>query len=80
LAYGRGWLAAIILLALALSPFVSQRLRVAACKEHHTGLEHLAGLAVAGKVVPVIERSYPLSDAPEAMRHLVAGRARGKLQ
>lgn len=67
------------LLALALSPFVSQRLRVAACKEHHTGLEHLAGLAAAGKVVPVIERSYALGEVPDAMRHLEAGRARGKL-
>jgi hypothetical protein len=29
--------------------------------------------------VPVVEQTYPLSDMPNAMRQLVAGRARGKL-
>jgi NADPH:quinone reductase-like Zn-dependent oxidoreductase len=36
-------------------------------------------LMEAGKVVPVIDRVYPLSEAPEALRYLVAGHARGKV-
>jgi len=34
---------------------------------------------VAGKVTPSIDRTYPLDQVPEAMRHLEAGKARGKV-
>ena len=64
---------------LALSPFVGQRLTAFVCKEHFSGLERLAGLAQDGRLVPAIERTYPLSEMPDAMRHLVSGGARGKL-
>jgi NADPH:quinone reductase-like Zn-dependent oxidoreductase len=36
-------------------------------------------LIEAGKVTPVIDRTYPLSEAAEAMRYLEAGHARGKI-
>jgi NADPH:quinone reductase-like Zn-dependent oxidoreductase len=65
--------------ALALSRFVGQRLTTFANKEHFSGLERLAALADDGRLVPAIERTYALSDMPEAMRHLVGGHARGKL-
>ena len=65
--------------ALALSPFVGQRLTMLGPKEHYTVLERLTELIGSGQLVPVIEQVYPLSDMPDAMRHLVAGRARGKL-
>jgi len=52
---------------------------MAICKEHYSGLERLATLAAAGQITPVVERSYPLEQVPEAMRHLEAGKARGKL-
>ena len=39
----------------------------------------LAGMLEAGKVVPVIDRRYPLSEAAEAIRYLEEGRARGKV-
>jgi NADPH:quinone reductase-like Zn-dependent oxidoreductase len=39
----------------------------------------LGSLIEAGKLKPVIERTYQLADAPEALRHLEAGHARGKL-
>ena len=65
--------------ALALSPFVGQRLTLLAPKEHHTVLERLTHLIEAGQVVPAIDRTYPLDDVPDAMRHLEAGLARGKL-
>ena len=64
---------------LALSPFVGQRLTTFLCKEHFAGLERLADLAQAGRIVPAVERTYALEDMPDAMRHLVSGNARGKL-
>ena len=39
----------------------------------------LAELFEAGKVVPVIDRRYPLSEVPEALRYLEEGRALGKV-
>jgi NADPH:quinone reductase-like Zn-dependent oxidoreductase len=65
--------------ALVVSPFVRQRLTSFISRERHADLERLAVLADDGRVVPVIERTYPLADAPAAMRHLAAGQARGKL-
>ena len=65
--------------ALALAPFVRQRLTMKTPREHYSDLERLARLIEAGRLTPAIERTYPLDQAPEAMRHLVAGQARGKL-
>jgi NADPH:quinone reductase-like Zn-dependent oxidoreductase len=65
--------------AVALSPFVRQRLTMKTPNEHYAGLERLAQLIEAGELSPIIERAYPLHEAPQAMRHLEAGRARGKL-
>ncbi len=42
-------------------------------------LDFLAELYEAGKVKPVIDRRYPLSEVPEAFRYLEAGYARGKI-
>jgi NADPH:quinone reductase-like Zn-dependent oxidoreductase len=42
-------------------------------------LEFLAELFEAGKVVPVIDRRYPLSELPEALRYLEEGHALGKV-
>jgi NADPH:quinone reductase-like Zn-dependent oxidoreductase len=60
--------------ALALSPFVGQRLTTFGPKEHYTVLDRLTELIEVGQLVPVIEQTYPLSDMPNAMRHLQAGR------
>ena len=65
--------------ALAISPFVRQRLTMAVPKEHYSIVERLAQLIEDGSVVPSVDRTYPLSDAATAMRQLVAGQARGKL-
>jgi NADPH:quinone reductase-like Zn-dependent oxidoreductase len=65
--------------ALALSPFVGQRLTTFGPREHHTILERLTELIENGHLMPVIEQTYPLNEMPDAMRHLVAGHARGKL-
>jgi len=42
-------------------------------------LEVLHELLEAGKVTPVVDRTFPLSEVPEAIRYLRAGRAHGKV-
>jgi NADPH:quinone reductase-like Zn-dependent oxidoreductase len=65
--------------ALALSLFVRQRLTSCLCRERSADLERLTELIEAGKVTPSVDRSYPLDQVPDAMRHLAAGKARGKV-
>jgi NADPH:quinone reductase-like Zn-dependent oxidoreductase len=65
--------------AIALSPFVGQRLTMLASKERHTDLEALSPYLENGQVVPFIDRTYPLADVPVAIRRLEAGQARGKI-
>jgi NADPH:quinone reductase-like Zn-dependent oxidoreductase len=42
-------------------------------------LPFLMGLIEAGKVTPVIDKTYPLEEAADAMRYLEAGHFRGKV-
>jgi NADPH:quinone reductase-like Zn-dependent oxidoreductase len=65
--------------ALARSPFVRQRLTMVMAKQDHADLERLAQLIEAGNLTPAIGKTYPLPQAPDAMRDLVAGHAQGKL-
>lgn len=65
--------------ALALSPFVRQRLTTFVSKVDLSGLERLASLVDNGRLVPVVERTFSLSEMPKAMRHLESDHARGKL-
>ena len=65
--------------ALALSPFVGQRFATFINKEQSSHLELLTELIESGRVTPSVDRTYPLDRAPEAMRHLEAGQARGKV-
>jgi NADPH:quinone reductase-like Zn-dependent oxidoreductase len=46
---------------------------------NQSDLEFLRELLEAGKVVSVIDRVYPLSETPEAIRYLEEGHARGKV-
>jgi NADPH:quinone reductase-like Zn-dependent oxidoreductase len=62
-----------------LSPFVQQRLTMLSSKERASDQERLTALIEAGQLVPSIDRTYPLDRVPEAMRHLAAGRVRGKV-
>jgi NADPH:quinone reductase-like Zn-dependent oxidoreductase len=68
-----------ILRAPILSALVRQKLRPFISKERSEDLVVLKELIEAGKVTPVIDKTYPLSEAPAAMRHLEAGHARGKI-
>ena len=65
--------------ALARSPFTRQRLTMLISRQRGADLETLARLIEAGQLTPVIGKTYPLRQAPDAMRHLQAGHARGKL-
>jgi NADPH:quinone reductase-like Zn-dependent oxidoreductase len=68
-----------ILRAPILSALVRQRLRPLVSKERSEDLVVLKELIEAGKVTPVIDRTYPLREAPEAIRYLQEGHARGKV-
>jgi NADPH:quinone reductase-like Zn-dependent oxidoreductase len=65
--------------ALAVSPFVRQRLTMFIAKQRSSDLERLTGLIEAGTLTPSVDRTYSLDRVPEAMRYLEAGKARGKL-
>ena len=65
--------------AMLLSPFVGQRLGTFVSIESAEHLVALKELIEAGKVTPVIDRSYPLAEAPDAVRYVEQGRARGKV-
>jgi NADPH:quinone reductase-like Zn-dependent oxidoreductase len=65
--------------AVALSPLVRQRLTLLVPKEHSSELERLTELIESGAVAPSIDRTYPLAEAADAMRQLVAGQVRGKI-
>ena len=68
-----------LLRALLLSPFVGQRLAMFVCSENARDLTVLTELIESGKVRPVVDRTYPLSETPAAIRYLTAGHARGKV-
>jgi NADPH:quinone reductase-like Zn-dependent oxidoreductase len=62
-----------------LSRFVGQQLATFMCSENAADLLVLADLIKSGKVTPVIDKTYPLSQTPDAIRHMQEGHARGKL-
>jgi NADPH:quinone reductase-like Zn-dependent oxidoreductase len=83
--FGQGagrWFGSIprVLKLVALSPFVSQlptpNLSMPDKKNQMVALKRLLE---AGKFTPVIDRTYPLSEVPEAIRYLEEGHARGKV-
>jgi NADPH:quinone reductase-like Zn-dependent oxidoreductase len=65
--------------ALALSPFVRQRLTMFVGQVRTRDLDRLAALIDDGAVTPSLHRTFPLDETPAAMRLLEAGAARGKV-
>ena len=69
--------------ALTLGPLLSRigskKMCFVAAKINQKDLDFLKGLLEAGKIVPVIDRRYPLSEVPEALRYLEEGHAKGKV-
>jgi NADPH:quinone reductase-like Zn-dependent oxidoreductase len=62
-----------------LSRFVRHRLLALTAAPSKENLATLRELAESGKVTPVIDRTYPLSEAPEAIRYLEVEHARAKV-
>ena len=65
--------------ALMLSPFVDQELVLILARLRQDDLTIIGDLMQAGKVTPVIDRRYRLSEVPEAIRYSEEGHARGKI-
>ena len=65
--------------ALALSPLVRQRLTMYISRHRQADLVTLRRLIEEGQITPVIDQTCPLARAPQAVRHLQAGDARGKI-
>ena len=65
--------------AMVVSWFVDQDLGMFLSQGSGDDLAVLAGLMEEGRVVPVIDRTYPLAETAEAMGYLETGRARGKV-
>jgi len=73
-----------ILQAMLLGPLMSKKngkkmVFMGIVKPNQKGLIYMGELLETRKVVPVIEKSYPLSDVPAAIRYLAEGHARGKV-
>jgi NADPH:quinone reductase-like Zn-dependent oxidoreductase len=64
---------------LVVSPFVRQTLRRYISAPTHQDLVVLSELIESGKLTPVIDRTYPLTETPAALRHIEGGHARGKV-
>jgi NADPH:quinone reductase-like Zn-dependent oxidoreductase len=65
--------------ALLLSRFVGQKLTTFISKENHEDMLVLKELIEAGKITPVIDRTHPLREVPQAIRYVEQGHARGKV-
>jgi NADPH:quinone reductase-like Zn-dependent oxidoreductase len=68
-----------VLKLMAVAPFVSQKLEFFLADLNKEDLARVADLMQSGKVVPVIDKRYALSDSAEALRYLEHGHARGKV-
>ena len=65
--------------ALALSPFVGQKLRTFVAKQNAPDLLVLNDSIQSGKITPMVDRTFPLGDAPDAIRYLETGEAQGQI-
>jgi NADPH:quinone reductase-like Zn-dependent oxidoreductase len=64
---------------LAVSKFVGQQLRWFLAQLNREDLLFMSDLVGDGKLAPVVDRTYPLREAPEAIAYLETGHARGKV-
>jgi NADPH:quinone reductase-like Zn-dependent oxidoreductase len=62
-----------------MSPFLRQRLDMFVATTRHEDLLVLKGLIEAGELTPIVDRTFGLSEAAAAVRHLREGHPRGKV-
>lgn len=65
--------------ALAISPFIRHKLTAFIASENVEDLQVLSSLVESGQLTPVVDRTFPLAETPEAIRYLEAGHVRGKV-
>lgn len=65
--------------ALIMSPFLRQNLRTFVSMPKYEGMVALRDLVETGKVTPVIDSTFPLSDVPQAIRYWEEGHTGGKI-
>ena len=70
---GKAWIRAMLLSRLV------RHLRPLTSEPSQADLQFLTELIAAGKITPVIDKTYPLSEVPDAIRYLTAGQALGKI-
>ncbi|MGH8834657.1 MAG: NAD(P)-dependent alcohol dehydrogenase [Actinomycetes bacterium] len=68
-----------ILRAVVVNGLVRERLRLIPHEQKREQLLTLTGLIDAGKLTPILDRTYPLADTAEGLRHVEQGHARGKV-
>jgi len=68
-----------IIQTMVMAPFVSQKMGMMMAQLTKSDLAILGDMMQSGKVKPVIDRTYKLSELPEAIRYLEEGHARGKV-
>ena len=68
-----------MLRAVMANAFVSQRLRPLPSRQNRGELLAVTGLIDDGKLMPVVDRTYPLADTVEGLRYVEQGHARGKV-
>ena len=75
-----GWVGGLghVIKALVSSFFVRQQGRPFVSMQNQDDLATLKDLAETGKITPVIDKTYPLSDGAEAMAHVAEGHTQGK--
>jgi NADPH:quinone reductase-like Zn-dependent oxidoreductase len=67
------------MVSMVLSGFTSRKMVTLLARPNQEDLTWISRAMTAGKVMPVIDRSYPLRGVPEAIRYVEAGHARGKV-
>ncbi|HXL24532.1 MAG TPA: NAD(P)-dependent alcohol dehydrogenase [Chthoniobacterales bacterium] len=68
-----------VIKTMVLSPFISQKMGMMMADTSQKDLTILADLMQSGKVKPVIDRTYKLSEVPAAIAYVEEGHARGKV-
>jgi NADPH:quinone reductase-like Zn-dependent oxidoreductase len=65
--------------AIALSPFIKQKLGTFICSENAADLRDLAEFLATGQIRPAVDRTFALRETAAAIDYLVAGKTRGKV-